>query len=131
MTAVKRHSDSRLLTFPLCWFLTLALLLQVVGAPTFVLRDAATIADPIRAAQLLCSRADAGTPLDHHHKVPAPNTLQCLLNHGGFSIAFIGSTIVKFAMAVRCSAVFVGATATLAFTQRFPTYTARAPPHFT
>jgi hypothetical protein len=131
MTFAQRHFDlGRFLSIPLCWLFTFAILLQVVGAPTLVLRDAATIADPLRAAQLLCSPADAGTPLNHHHKVPAPDTLQCLSNHSGFGIAFIGAPLTGIALLVCCANVLVGKTATQPLPALFAAYTARAPPHF-
>jgi hypothetical protein len=131
MISAKRHVDpGRFLSVPLCWLFTFAILLQVVGAPTLTLRDGATIADPVRAAQLLCSQADANTPLNHHHKVPAPDTFQCLVNHSGFGVALIGSTLIGIPIPACCAKVFVGAAATLSFRPGFAAYTARAPPHF-
>jgi hypothetical protein len=68
---------------PLGWLAVFALVLQMVGAPALLLRDAASAANPIRTAQLLCDPAAAGTPAQDHRRVPAPDTRQCLANHAG------------------------------------------------
>jgi hypothetical protein len=118
------------LRIPLRWFFTFALLLQVVGTPALMMRDAAASADPSLQAQLLCSQSGTGKPLNQHHKVPAPDSLQNLWNHSGFGIVVFGSVLTGMPLLLSCHLAFAGIAATAPFNNRFCSYAARAPPHF-
>jgi hypothetical protein len=116
------------LTPALCWLFTVAVLLQVASAPELALRDAAAIADPLRASQLLCDQSSAGAPLNHHHKVPAPDGLQCLLNHGGFGAAFVSGAACALALSEGSANFLVAAPAAPTLAAVAAAYSARAPP---
>jgi len=125
-----RHFSARhIASAPLKWLFAFAVLLQVVGAPSLVLRDAASIADPLRASQLLCAPGSAGTPIDQHKKIPAPDTRQCLAGHAGFGLAqFIGGDAgVPLPAAV--TAPYDGQhSVAFVLARHTPAYAARAPP---